>query len=553
MDRALLARVEKQAWFHRYPRGWPLLLFLLVAAGTLLSVLAIERAEAERRQLELDRNVTELSSGLQRRASENIAILRAGAALFGANDRVSPQAFAAIAEGLYTGSDYHGAMGIAWARWMTVDDLPRFESAMREAVDPDYHVHPRPEPGRTTIVPILYIEPKTPANRIAIGFDMYSEATRREAMDLAAALGQPVASGKVHLVQDRDRPGAAGFLVYMPVFEGEGAQRHVRGFVYSPFRASEFLGSAVELVRDRRVEIAIYDGMRRPDRLLVARAFPGENAASMDRRIVIANRPWIVSVSFKRARTLSTLSRATLVFGAVLGILVLFIARLITKRSAEDRIVLEWLSDQSAIRTSLTRELNHRVKNTLANVLSIVALTRRRSVDIDDFAESLTGRIRALSATHDLLSHSDWTDAPVADIVRSELAPYMSVDDKHVELSGPVINLAPNDAMSLGLAIHELATNAAKYGALSTAEGKVFIEWRLVSPEVAELHWREAGGPPVQPPAKRGFGRDLLEKIVAHELQSKVDLRFDAAGVECTLRVPVRKLTNFALRGAKQG
>lgn len=553
MDKALLSRVEKQAWFHRYPRGWPLLLFVLVALGTVLSVLAIERAEAERRQLELDRNVTEVASGLQRRASENIAILRAGAALFAANDRVSPAAFAGIAEGLYTGSDYQGSMGIGWARWSPLDELPRLEGAMREAVDPDYRIHPAPEAGRTIAVPILYIEPKTPTNQFAIGFDMYSEQTRREAIELAASLGQPVASGKVHLVQDKDQPDATGFLIYMPVFQGEGAQRRVRGFVYSPFRARDFLGSAVELVRDRGVEIAIYDGMRQPDRLLAARLIAGESDVSMDRRIVVANRPWIVSVSLKRASMLSPLSRATLVFGAVLGVLVMFIARLITKRSAEDRIVLEWLSDQSAIRTSLTRELNHRVKNTLANVLSIVALTRRRSVDLDDFAESLTGRIRALSATHDLLSHSDWTDAPIAEIVRSELAPYMADVDSHVAMSGPAISLAPNDAMSLGLAIHELATNAAKYGALSTAEGRVFIEWRLVAPEVVELHWREAGGPPVQAPNKRGFGRDLLEKIVAHELQSKVDLRFDAAGVECTLQVPVRKLMSFALRSTKRG
>jgi two-component sensor histidine kinase len=107
--------------------------------------------------------------------------------------------------------------------------------------------------------------------------------------------------------------------------------------------------------------------------------------------------------------------------------------------------------------------------------------------------------------------------------------------------------------MSLGLAIHELATNAAKYGALSVDTGQVLIEWRLLSPDIAELHWREAGGPAVQAPSKRGFGRDLLEKIVAHELQSKVDLRFDAGGVECTLQVPVRRLASFAIRSANRG
>jgi len=551
MDKALLARVEKQAWFHRYPRGWPLLLFVLVALGTILSVVAIQRADTERRQLELDRNVTEVASGLQRRASENIAILRAGAALFSTKGGFSPAGFADIAQGLYSDNDYHGARGVAWARVVSRDDLPAFEAAMRNVVDPDYAMWPLPAPGSSHFVPIVYTEPMSPANRVAIGFDMYSDPVRRQAMDLAASLGQPVASGMVHLIEEKGQPGGPGFLIYMPVFAGEGAQRHIQGFVYSPFLAREFLASAVELARDRGVEVAIYDAQRGPDHLLAARRFPGVTATSMDRRIVVANRPWIVSVSIKQARMLSPLSRATLVFGAVLGLLVMFIARLITKRSAEDRVVLEWLSDQAAIRTSLTRELNHRVKNTLANVLSIVALTRRRSVDLDDFAENLTGRIRALSATHDLLSHSDWTDAPIDEIVRSELAPYLGDADGHVELSGPAINLAPNDAMSLGLAIHELATNAAKYGALSTSGGRVVIEWHLVSPDVAQLHWRESGGPPVESPGKRGFGRDLLEKIVAHELQSNVDLRFDPGGVECTLQVPVRKLTSFALRSAK--
>jgi two-component sensor histidine kinase len=551
MDRALLARVEKQAWFHRYPRGWPLLLFLLVAMGTIVSVVAIERAEAERRQLELDRNITEIASGLQRRASENVAILRAGAALFATNDRVTPKQFEEIAAGLYSGNDYHGAMGMGWARWWRADQIDAFQSAMREMTTADYTVHPRPEPGRRVITPVVYLEPRTPANRRALGFDMYSEPVRREAMELAASLGQPVASGKVQLAQDKGPSAPPGFLIYMPVFQGEGAQRSVRGFVYSPFRAEEFLGSAAELGRDRGVEIALYDGAPELGRLLIARQLPGDNAMSMDRRIIIANRPWVLRTSLKRTNVLSTLSRATLVFGAVLGVLVMFIARLITKRAAEDRAVLEWLTGQSAIRTSLTRELNHRVKNTLANVLSIVALTRRRSVDLDDFAESLTGRIRALSATHDLLSQSDWSNAPIAEIVRSELAPYMAMSDSHVDLAGPDISLAPNDALSLGLALHELATNAAKYGALSTPEGRILIEWRLAAPDVAELHWRESGGPPVTPPKKRGFGRDLLEKIVAHELQSKVDLRFEAQGVECTLQVPIRRLTSFALRSAK--
>lgn len=548
MDNALLARVEKQAWFHKYPRGWPFLLFLLTSIGTLVSVVANERTEAQRREIEMDRNLTEVASGLQRRTAENIVLLRAAAALFSTDRGVTQKEFAEFASGLQANGDLHGSLGIGWARRLEVTAIPAFENEIRAENQSQYLVFPRPKPTETAAVPIVYIEPLTALNRKAIGYDMYSEPVRRQAMYDAIRRGQPMASGRVHLVQDQDQSAAIGFLIYMPVMTNQGGRPTVSGFVYSPFRADTFLESAAELFRDREMEIAIYDEVVAPEHLLARRELPGDSSRAMQRRIEIGDRQWIVEVSDKQARSLSPLSRVTLFFGTVLALLVMFIGRLITKRAAEDRQVLEWLTRQSAIRNSLTRELNHRVKNTLANVLSIMSLTRRRSSDIDDFADSLTARVRALSATHDLLSQSNWSHAPIHDVIRSELAPYMEGTETHVEMDGPEVSLAPNEALSLGLAIHELATNAAKYGALSTIDGKIHVSWDLLSPELAEVNWRESGGPAVSVPTKRGFGRDLIEKIVAGELKSDVDLRFEPGGVECRLRVPVRRLGEFALR-----
>ena len=553
MDKALLARVEKQAWFHRYPRGWPFLLFILAAMGTVLAVAAIEHAETERQQLELDRNVTEIASGIQRRASENVALLYAGAALISARPQVSPADFSEIAEVLHANGDRHGSLGVGWAQWLNAADIPVLEGALRGSGRVDFIVNPRHPSGLSHALPIIYLAPLNDANRLAIGFDMYSDPDRRAAINAAIRRKRPTVSGRVQLIQDADRPSSAGFLMYMPVFGSETGRPILRGFIFSPFRAEEFLASAAELVRNKQFDIAIYDQEPDDDQLLAWRQFTGEIGPTMNRQIVVGDRRWILQVTMKRPETLSTLSRATLLFGTILALMIMTIAHLIIKRAAEDRAVLEQLTSESAIRNSLTRELNHRVKNTLANVLSIVALTRRRASDIDDFAESLTGRVRALSATHDLLSQSDWTNAPIRDVVRSELAPYMADNESHVTIDGPDINLAPNDALSLGLAIHELATNAAKYGALGSIEGRVFVNWHLVSPEVAEVNWREAGGPPVKAPEKRGFGRDLLEKIVAHELKSDVELLFKPEGVECTLHVPVRRLGDFSLRRSGQG
>ncbi len=553
VDDTLLNRVDKQAWFHRYPRGWPLLLFIIASIGTAVSVMAIERSDEQRRQLELDRNLTEIASALQRRVTENIALLRAGSALFAMQKDVTKEQISEFSSDLQASGNLYGSLGLGWAPLLPLAQTPAFELAQRQGDNPEFTIRPDPfsivgnqaEPRRYS-TPIVYLEPETRSNQRAIGYDMYSDPVRRAAMDLATETGKPVASGKLRLVQDQDK-GGAGFMIYMPVMDAR-RRGMVKGFVYSPFRADDFLASASELYRNDEIEVSIYDQAIAPDNLLAQRRAEGVSGAAMDRRIDVGNHSWIIRISDKKTGTLSPTARVTLFFGVLTSLMVMAIARLITRRAAEDRRVLEWLSRQSAIRNSLTRELNHRVKNTLANVLSIAALTRRRSTNIDEFTESLTSRIRALSATHDLLSQSDWSNAPLGEVVRSELAPYMEGKDSHVFMSGPAIKLAPNDAMSLGLAIHELATNAAKYGALSTTSGRIHVDWALLSADQAEIHWREEGGPPVSEPSKRGFGRDLIEKIVAHELRSEVDLRFEPGGVECRLKVPVRESREFLLR-----
>lgn len=552
VDQALLDRVQRQAWFHKYPRGWPLLLFLIASLTTAVSVMAIERADRLTRQVELDRNLTEIASALQRRVTENMALLRAGAALFASQDQVTPDQFRGFVEDLQGNGSLYGSLGIGWAPLVAVDDLPYLEVAVQESGQDFFMVRPRPEPGRKFAAPILYLQPATANNRTAVAYDMFSEPVRRSAMERAMALGRPIASGKVRLVQNQANSDDAGFLIYMPVVVERDGTRRVKGFVYSPFRADTFLASASELYRNDRIGIAIYDESAAPEHLLAQRGNPALMGPMIERRIDVGGHSWVVQVSEQKWSMLSPLSRITLFFGILASLSVMGIGRFITGRAAEDRRVLEWLQGQASIRDSLTRELNHRVKNTLANVLSIAALTRRRSNDIDDFTDSLTARIRALSATHDLLSRSDWNHASLEDIVRAELAPYMQDRESHVDLSGPDIKLAPNDAMSLGLAIHELATNAAKYGALSNYDGRIHVNWQLLSPSLVEIHWREEGGPVVTEPQKRGFGRDLIEKIVAHELKSEIDLKFNPGGVECVLRVPVRVSREFFLRSQSQ-
>ncbi|MEP5625717.1 MAG: sensor histidine kinase, partial [Hyphomicrobiales bacterium] len=246
--------------------------------------------------------------------------------------------------------------------------------------------------------------------------------------------------------------------------------------------------------------------------------------------------------------SLSLLALETLIFGLAVAALLAVLVRTLTQQAIADQAAMRQLKEQISIRDTLTRELNHRVKNTLANVLSIITLTRRRSTDLDGFATSLDGRVRALSATHDLLTRTDWGATPLRDVITTEMGPLGDIHNGVLEVSGPDILLAPNDALSIGLAMHELATNAAKFGALSVDGGKVLVTWQLQSDDLAIVEWREEGGPAVPSDRKRGFGTELIEKIVAHELKHPVDLEFYPGGVRCVMRIPVRHRGDFEIR-----
>lgn len=200
-------------------------------------------------------------------------------------------------------------------------------------------------------------------------------------------------------------------------------------------------------------------------------------------------------------------------------------------------------------RDAVLREFDHRIKNLLAKVGAISELTAREETDLATFLDKFRQRLVALSRTQSLLLQAK-QEAAIADLLRAELSPYGAAGDA-VELSGPDVSLAGSTAQTMGMAFHELATNAAKYGALGVPEGRVAITWSLITQDLARIEWVESGGPPVPQVRKRGFGTELIEKIVAHELQNPVDLRFEPAGVRCALILPVRHPGAFALRAIK--
>ena len=198
------------------------------------------------------------------------------------------------------------------------------------------------------------------------------------------------------------------------------------------------------------------------------------------------------------------------------------------RRSAEERMTL------------LVAELSHRVKNTLATVSAICRLTLRQSPSLEAFDIAFSRRLQALSQAHSLIFQTNWGQTELRAVVEQALGPYRRPGDG-IQIEGRDLKLSPKAALALTLMLHELATNAAKYGALSDAAGAVDVRWSLqeAEPQAVRLSWSEHGGPPVTPPSRKGFGHTLIERSIRYELDGSAKLSFPADGLQAEINFPM--------------
>jgi PAS domain S-box-containing protein len=195
----------------------------------------------------------------------------------------------------------------------------------------------------------------------------------------------------------------------------------------------------------------------------------------------------------------------------------------------------------------IMRELSHRTKNVLAVVQAMAWQTARTTDDAQEFKERLSQRVEALSRSIDLLVRHEWEGVGVEELVRNQLAPFLDEDCHQLEIDGPPLILEPNGAQDLGLVLHELATNASKYGALSTPTGRIVVGWKIESgPDNSEplfqMRWSEEGGPPVLPPTRTGFGGTVIRDIMVKSHHANIDVNFAPEGLTWRLEVEAQRI-----------
>lgn len=211
--------------------------------------------------------------------------------------------------------------------------------------------------------------------------------------------------------------------------------------------------------------------------------------------------------------------------------------------------VSETLADASAslirdeeAKSQMIKELNHRVKNSLATVISIARQTSAKTDNFGDFFDSFSGRLVALSQSHDALSEGEWVEADIHDLIQRVCVSVAGPE--RITIDGPPVSLHPRAALTVGMVLHELCTNASKYGALTVPDGKVLVEWS-VQPHAADgpmfaLMWTERNGPPVTPPEKRSFGTRFIQESLRHELWGTAEFDFRPEGLVFRCRFPLQ-------------
>lgn len=262
----------------------------------------------------------------------------------------------------------------------------------------------------------------------------------------------------------------------------------------------------------------------------IDRAFP-ENNQTEGEEIFIHKDGHFYPVAF----TASPIRQEDVVVGTVIEV------RDITKRKADtERLHL------------VLNELNHRVKNTLATVQSIFLQTLRDEAISDHARDGVMSRLMALSRSHDLLTERNWASAPLRDVAHRALAPFGATEDAsgRVSIAGDEFTLHPRPALAIAMGLHELATNAVKYGALSIEGGSVDLSWKLIPGGMLRLKWAERGGPSVAEPRRSGFGRRLIERGLAHELAGEARVDFHHDGVVCEIDIPTATAMVAKERGA---
>jgi two-component sensor histidine kinase len=314
----------------------------------------------------------------------------------------------------------------------------------------------------------------------------------------------------------------------------------VEGFIYAPFRARDLLEAALSEAELKTIGVTVYVGEETPDTLLFSNdEAPGEGNLHV---IQVANMDWLLRLHPHDELLSGWLapSKLILFFGVLVSLLSALIARGQTQKlRASNALSTERLA-RAEDRDLMLREITHRMKNAIARIQSIAQLSANNSQTVDSYVNTFVGRLQAMANAQDLLTQTRWKSSGLRALLETEIGQIVDTNSENVSLSGPTVHLDGGQAQAVGLVVHELATNASKYGAFKQG-GKVDINWAVKKHDEGaqfDLVWRETGLTNRPDLSRKGFGTDLAALMIDGQMKGKFSRRIDSGDLVIRIGFP---------------
>lgn len=534
----------------------PKIVFLLAMLPGMAMILSVHSLSERRLNAEFE-NVADLAvDRVVTRLQQHVVVLRAARGLLSAGQGgISRDEFVRFLSSVDIVDELAGVQGIGFARMLARENANIAVAEVRENYGIDVSVHPvTREPWRT---PIVLLEPANERNLAALGFDMYSDPIRRSAMDHAIASGEAQMSGPVELVQEITSDKQTGFLVYLP-FQNIDREQAIdtvptTGFIYAPFRGGDLIRAALAVGPPLPVSMRVID-TGATERTLFDGISPDQaGGMQVSRTVQILGRQWRFElvgderqVGWVRYLNTALLGLTVLLFAAAASYAVF--AR--QNEAMQARAVAAAAARESDYRALMLQEMKHRIKNHISRIQSIARQSARGATDVKAFTAAFDARLQSMSAVQEILAGTAVAEAEVRAVLVRELRQSLDAEEVEHHVDGPAVRLDERQAHAFAMVVHELVTNAMKYGGLSANGSGLEISWSIrpasaSQPPGFDMTWVEKVKT-AEPPATTGtgFGSRLIDASLKGELSGSIEREFRADGVSIRISFPLSAALN---------
>ncbi|MBU0583244.1 MAG: CHASE domain-containing protein [Alphaproteobacteria bacterium] len=529
-------------------KHFPLVAFIAVAIASVAMATFAYVAAEDATRIKFEAIADDAINRIEGRIDLHVSLLHTTHAMFVSQSAdVSAAEFRAYFEALDVPKKFEGLRGLGFLGLARAGQDARLEARLTELQGAPKPIFPTASDGdwRT---PVLLYEVNDGGDTKGIGYDMFSDPLRRDAILAALETGEPRATGRVELGAPVGAEVRPGFLLFSSVETVQSGDGTPAGILFASFRTQDLFKAALEKFPVLPVHAEVFHGEPTLSNRLFASKEPAVAGGDLvaTRQMLVAGVPWTIqfhpTADFSRPS-----SRAIPILLGIFGLLLAVAIALVQRYQGRAYDAMSQLREASETslqeKDLMLQEMKHRIKNSISRVLAIARQTAGTAEDIDTFSKSFSARLQAMAASQDMLTRSRWQKADLGELLQIELAQAFGKELPEGMLDGPRVLLSEAMTQALGLTFHELATNALKYGEVGNSTETLKVDWKVLRngrEKRLVLHWREASSTPIAVPEKTGFGTKLIDMNITRELGGTIERGYREDGLEIEISIPLR-------------